>query len=90
MCRWVLSRGSYNGVSAFPVRPTFPGGQVQIKIQAKIQLEVQVHVKIQIHSQIQTQIRDNGVFVYPMSTALLEAKCKYLLLTEVAGPARLQ
>ena len=72
-----------------PCQTHFPRGQVQIKIQAKIQLEVQVHVKIQMNSQIQIQIRDNGVFVYPMSTALLEAKWKYLLLTEVAGPARL-
>ena len=57
-------------------------GQVQIKIQLQIQLEVQIHSKI--------QIRDNEVFFYPMSTAFLEAKYKYLLLTEVAGLARLQ
>ena len=57
-------------------------GQVQIKIQVQIQLE------IQLHSQI--QIRINWVFFYPMSTAFLEAKYKYLLLTEVAGLARLQ
>ena len=57
-------------------------GQVQIKIQLQIQLEVQIHSQI--------QIRDDGVFFYPMSTAFLEAKYKYLLLTEVAGLARLQ
>ena len=57
-------------------------GQVQIKIQLQIQLEVQIHSQI--------QIRDNEVFFYPMSTAFLEAKYKYLLLTEVAGLARQQ
>ena len=81
VCRWVLSRGSYNGVSAYPVRPTFPGASSN-KIQLQIQLEVQIHSQI--------QIRDNEVFFYPMSTAFLEAKYKYLLLTEVAGLARLQ
>ena len=81
VCRWVLSRGSYNGVSAYPVRPTFPG--------ASSNKNTTTNTTWSTNTFTNTNTWQWGVF-YPMSTAFLEAKYKYLLLTEVAGLARLQ